>query len=135
MPLQWEDINYHAMLKSAFPSWVLFVLIFSIGCQRVGDIAPVTVKEENEREGTTAWQMTKVRKDTCRITVPYEEIFLCRNRDIEAYTSRTSAKAGDTLKVFVSTDPAAAYRVSIFRMGIDPRVQTITENLLRRAIQ
>jgi hypothetical protein len=103
------------MLRNAFPSLLLSVLAFFAGCQKAERMA--TVSEENRKEGTTAWQLTKVREDTCRITVPYEEIFLCRSRDIEAYASRASVKSGDTLQVFVSTEPAAQYRVDIFRMG------------------
>ncbi len=40
-----------------------------------------------------------------------------RRRGIEAYTSHTSVKAGDTLNVHVSTYPVNTYSVSIYRMG------------------
>ena len=40
-----------------------------------------------------------------------------RQRSIEGYVSHASIRAGETLTVFVSTDPAAPYRVDVYRMG------------------
>ena len=40
-----------------------------------------------------------------------------RQRSIEGYVSHVSIRAGETLKGFVSTNPAAPYRVDVYRMG------------------
>ena len=61
--------------------------------------------------------LTNSQTDTCEITEPYNEIFLCRSKPIEGYCSATSIRAGDILKVFVSTDPPSPFKVDIFRMG------------------
>ena len=75
------------------------------------------IEIENLKPGTKDWMLTNSQVDTCRITEPYEEIFLCRSKPIEGYCSATSVKAGETLKVYVSTDPPAPFEVEIFRMG------------------
>ncbi|HEU5161635.1 MAG TPA: N,N-dimethylformamidase beta subunit family domain-containing protein [Thermoanaerobaculia bacterium] len=55
---------------------------------------------ENERPGTRAWELTNRARD----------------REIEGYASATSASAGESLSLFVSTrDPR--YRVEIYRLG------------------
>lgn len=72
-----------------------------------------TIVRENQRPGTTDWLVTRVegapanhRNDRYR-----------RQRAIEGYVSRTSARAGDTLTAFVSTSPAASYRADVYRLG------------------
>ena len=40
-----------------------------------------------------------------------------RQRSIEGYVSHASIRAGETLTGFVSTNPAAPYRVEVYRMG------------------
>ncbi len=75
------------------------------------------IVEENNKTGTTDWMLTSTVTDTCGITEPYPEMFLCRSKPIEGYCSATSVEAGDVLEVFVSTDPPSAYQVEIFRMG------------------
>ena len=65
-----------------------------------------TIRRENALEGALDWQLTKVglRNDV-------------RARGIEGYCSRQSVKAGETLEIFVSTEPAAPFRLEIFRLG------------------
>ena len=65
-----------------------------------------TIARENAREGSLDWQLTKVglRNDV-------------RARGIEGYCSRQSVKAGETIEIFVSTAPAAPFRLEIFRLG------------------
>ena len=70
------------------------------------------VMVENEHEGTTDWQ----------IDVPYKKCDLpdhqnCRRENIEGYCSHASIKAGDTLNIFVRTNPVMAYDINIYRMG------------------
>ncbi len=68
---------------------------------------------ENEKPGTTDWLLTKVKR---RENEPYDQGWHHR-REVEGYCSHTSIRAGETLKVYVSTEPTAEYRVDIYRMG------------------
>ena len=69
---------------------------------------PSLLAAENAREGTRDWQLTRVR--------------LNRNNGvrapaIEGYCSRQSVLAGESLDFFVSTAPAARFKIEIFRTG------------------
>ncbi len=66
------------------------------------------VTEENERPGTRAWMLDKIQ---------IEPKSRYRSPSIEGYCSHTSAKAGDTIQFFVSTDPASKFTLDIFRTG------------------
>src|SRR5262249_54921118 len=66
------------------------------------------VKAENEREGTSDWQLTYTRVDPKTKCTRFGGGLGGRSTTIEGYVSRTSARAGDKLDVFVSADPASA---------------------------
>ncbi len=66
------------------------------------------VRRENQHEGTTDWQLTYTRVD------PKTR---WRSPRIEGYLSKQSVRAGDTLDFFVSTNPAAAFVIDIYRLG------------------
>ena len=66
---------------------------------------PNLIKKENSREGARDWQLTRVRPSGFRTPA------------IEGYCSRQSVKAGETLDIMVSTEPAARFKLEIFRMG------------------
>jgi hypothetical protein len=73
---------------------------------------PATVRstriiEENKREGSTDWQLTRVRVDSTGY----------RSTWIEGYCSRQSVHAGETIDVMVSTKPARPFNLEVFRMG------------------
>src|SRR5205085_925469 len=66
------------------------------------------IRRENEKPGTRDWLLTKTRVDPAtQWRCPW----------IEGYCSHTSIKAGETLRIHVSTNPAAEFRLDIFRMG------------------
>ena len=66
------------------------------------------IQQENAKPGSTDWQLTRMRLDA-------SEGF--RTSLIEGYCSRQSVKAGETLDIFVSTKPAARFKIEIFRTG------------------
>ncbi len=67
---------------------------------------PITA--ENSKEGATDWQLTRVRTDRRGgIRCP----------TIEGYCWRQSVAAGDSIDLFVSTNPATDYKIEIFRTG------------------
>src|SRR5260221_127686 len=69
--------------------------------------APLTT-DENRRPGALDWQLTRVRLDKqTGIRAPA----------IEGYCSRQSVLAGESLDIFVSTNPASRFIVEVFRTG------------------
>ena len=66
---------------------------------------PITL--ENKKEGTTDWQLTRIRPDND----------LYRTSFIEGYCSKQSIKAGERLDIMVSTSPVQKYRIDIYRTG------------------
>jgi hypothetical protein len=67
------------------------------------------VQQENQRPGTTAWEITPLA------LAPYDPTTF-RTPTIEGYASTTSAQAGDTLKFSVSTN-TASFTADIYRLG------------------
>lgn len=70
--------------------------------------APRLIPDENAKPGALDWQLTRVRLDS-------ETSF--RSRRIEGYASRQSVAAGESIDLFVSTSPAARFRIEVFRCG------------------
>lgn len=68
---------------------------------------PKLVRDENAKPGALDWQLTRVKVDKDGFRSPA----------IEGYCSRQSVKAGDSIDVFVSTNPIRGFRLELFRMG------------------
>jgi hypothetical protein len=66
------------------------------------------IATENDREGTTDWQLTYVKFD------PKAKF---RQSLIEGYCTRTSVAAGEKIGFCISTDPASEFTIDIFRLG------------------
>ena len=79
------------------------------------------IQIENEKPGTTEWLLTKIKKGSKPILyAPEDEPYDLgwhRRKQVEGYCSHTSIRAGETLKIYVSTEPAAEYKIDIYRMG------------------
>lgn len=72
------------------------------------------IQRENTNPGTRDWLLTKTR------TVPgkINKILLNgRCTWIEGYCSANSVRAGETLQIMVSTNPASEFKLEIFRTG------------------
>ena len=65
------------------------------------------IGRENARDGSRDWQLTRVRINEGK----------WRTSLIEGYCSQQSYRAGDTLRICVSTDPARRFHLDLFRMG------------------
>ncbi len=66
------------------------------------------IRAENEKPGTTDWQLTNTRIDPAtKYRCPW----------IEGYCSRTSLHAGETLAVHVSTNPPSPFVIDLYRLG------------------
>jgi hypothetical protein len=66
------------------------------------------IRAENDRDGTSAWQLTYTRVD------PKTK---WRSPLIEGFASRSSVRGGDSLEFFVSTDPATPVTIDVYRLG------------------
>jgi hypothetical protein len=69
---------------------------------------PNPIQRENARQGAADWQLTRIRLDSRDG---------CRSPAIEGYCSRQSVAAGEKIEIMVSADPAAKYKIEIFRTG------------------
>ena len=66
------------------------------------------IAAENRQAGTTDWMLKNTRIDPkTKYRCPW----------IEGYCSRTSVRAGETLEIFVSTNPVSNFSLDIYRMG------------------
>src|SRR5262249_492534 len=70
------------------------------------------VVDENKKAGTTDWLLFNYDK-----VVPGRDDVWKREKGIEGYCSHTSIRAGETLKVFVSSEPAKPFKIDFYRMG------------------
>src|SRR3954452_20609033 len=69
---------------------------------------PNLIRKENQRPGTRDWMLTNTRIDPkTKYRCPW----------IEGYCSRTSVRAGEKLKIMVSTNPASSFVIDIYRLG------------------
>jgi N,N-dimethylformamidase beta subunit-like, C-terminal len=66
------------------------------------------VRAENDKPGTLDWQLTYTRID------PKTQY---RSRIIEGYASRQSLKPGESIDLFVSTDPPSPFHIDVYRLG------------------
>ncbi|MFO7257455.1 MAG: hypothetical protein DIU61_007170 [Bacteroidota bacterium] len=99
------------------PSTLLFTLSLALfTCGKKEEPTTTTVLNliqiENQKPGTTDW-LIKVPERECE----YPDHQFCRREQIEGYCSATSVRAGDSLHIYVSTNPATQYTLDIFRMG------------------
>lgn len=74
----------------------------------VPSAASATVRAENAKPGTVDWQLTRVRTDKGKGF---------RTSLIEGYCSHQSIEAGDTIRFYVSTNPARRFTLDLYRMG------------------
>src|SRR4051794_15372517 len=65
--------------------------------------APDLIRDENRKPGAHDWQLTRVRVDKDGFRSPW----------IEGYCSKQSVKAGESIALMVSTEPARRFRVEI----------------------
>lgn len=102
--------------------WIITTLLFGLALPP-GNAAERSnlITTENQKSGTTDWLLTKIKKGTRPPKFepddePYEKGWRHR-KELEGFVSHTSIRAGEILKIYVSTDPAIKYRLDLFRLG------------------
>jgi hypothetical protein len=106
MPFNTPPIDRRHLLKGLAAAAAATALP-GAGCHTV---APTRnpVQRENQRAGTRDWLLSNTRVNPAtRWRCPW----------IEGYCSRTSVRAGETLDIHVSTNPAAEYTLDLYRLG------------------
>lgn len=84
--------------------FVVAVAVSSFATHSLG--AENAIVTENKHEGTTDWLLTKTKINDPSRSLP-----------VEGYCSHASIKAGETLKIHVSTDPVSKFRLDLYRLG------------------
>lgn len=81
------------------------------GCAAPGALsggASNRIAQENRQRGTRDWMLTNTRIDpSTKYRCPW----------IEGYCSHTSIHAGETLSIFVSTNPPSPFTMDVYRLG------------------
>jgi hypothetical protein len=70
------------------------------------------VVAENKKPGTTDWLLFNYDK-----ILPGKDDTWKREIGVEGYCSHATIRAGETLNVFVSTEPAKPFKIDFYRMG------------------
>ena len=66
------------------------------------------IRDENAKSGTRDWMLENTRIDPqTKYRCPW----------IEGYASKTSVRAGEEIRLHVSTNPSSPFRIDIYRMG------------------
>ena len=72
------------------------------------------IAEENAKPGTQDWRLTNTSTVPGKVN---DDITSGRSPAVEGYCSANSVRAGDSLKIMVSTNPVSAFKLEIFRTG------------------
>lgn len=75
---------------------------------------PELVRNENSKPGTRDWMLTKTRTVPGKIN---KILYNGRCQQIEGYCNANSVRAGETLQIMVSANPASDFKLEIFRTG------------------
>jgi len=106
-----SKLDRRELLKSAAAAGVTSPLLFGaspVAGQSRSANAESPIVAENRKPGTTDWQLTYVRQ------IPGNRF---RTSLVEGYCSQTSVRAGETLDIFLSADPATEVTIDVYRMG------------------
>ena len=102
-----SNLNRRDLLKSAVAGTLALSAggAAARGDEPTAPADPNLIRRENEKPGSTDWQLTRVRVNNHRAA------------DIEGYCSKQSVKAGETIDIMVSTNPPQKFVIEIFRSG------------------
>lgn len=105
-----QGLSRRDLLKSLAGTGLTVGLSALGGCvlPRRTDARRSLVAQENEKPGTTDWMLSQTRVDPqTKYRCPW----------VEGYCSRTSVSAGESLGIFVSTNPPSPFVIDLYRLG------------------
>ena len=105
-----QQLSRRSLLQSMAAGSLAATSVTQVQAGSPGPRAPAqpdVIRHENELEGTTDWQLTRVRINEGKF----------RTSLVEGYCSQQSISAGETLSFYVSTRPARSFTIDIYRMG------------------
>jgi hypothetical protein len=100
-PLDARTVRLMTLLLAGLVPLLLLAAVFAAPA----NANPIQV--ENSLPGTTAWELPGATPTTIPDGSPY----------IDGYASESSVQPGDVLHMHVSTNPAASYRIEVYRLG------------------
>ncbi len=110
-------INRRQLLRAAAGLGTLAALGPAVSLPTAEARAAERIKAENDREGTTDWQLTYTRVDPKQKTTRFGGGLGGRSPLIEGYAARASVRPGEKLDLFVSTDPPSPFVIDLYRLG------------------
>ena len=105
-------LSRRAMLKSLATLPPAAVVLFS-GRDGIAATGDGVITEENRKPGTQDWLLKNLQP----VEVKQNDDHFRRRPAIEAFCSHASIRTGQTLTVYVTTDPASRYRADVYRLG------------------
>ena len=102
-----SQITRRELLKGAAQAGVAAALMPLSGFSGIETQKKGLIAAENRKQGSTDWQLTRVRPDSQNFRTPF----------IEGYCSRQSVKAGEQIDIMVSTSPQEDFEIEFFRTG------------------
>src|SRR5262245_35123039 len=85
---------------------IIDALLLVVSISTTGFSQENLIVRENKYEGTTNWLLFNYDQ-----VVPGRDDLWKREKGIEGYCSHTSIKAGEMLRVFVSTEPVSPFKI------------------------
>ena len=100
-----NKISRREVLKGAAQAGLAAALLPLSGFSELKQEQGGLIVAENEKPGTTDWQLTFVKSEQFR------------SKLIEGYCSKTSVRSGETLEIFLSAESSTDIAIDIYRMG------------------
>ena len=105
-------ITRRGVLKGAAAIGLSLKAGIGSGKVKASGLNPIQI--ENAKPGTTDWLLTNTLTDP---EIAFENLTSGRSSTIEGYCSATSVRAGESLQIMVSANPASAFDLDIYRTG------------------
>jgi len=102
-----SNITRREVLKGAAQVGLAAALVPLSGFSNVSSEKRGLIKAENEKPGSSDWQLTRVQPDKSGQRAAF----------IEGYCSKQSVKAGESIDIMISTSPKEQFEIEIFRTG------------------
>lgn len=100
-----NNLTRRKLLKDAAKAGILGVMTPLTGIAAAAPQKKGLIHTENQKEGTTDWQLTYVKSEEFR------------SKEIEGFCSKTSLRTGESLDIFVSTSVQTDVSIDLYRMG------------------